>query len=191
MAMAMDMLLWTWTWTWTRPPALMQTLRPKYCASGSSLILIATRAVGEPPRVAYERRKDWYTECADLDHLAAPGESAFEASCERLIRMLQRARGEIEPAAMPHDHSFVVSLSFADLAPVLPLPAALWTNADAVELRCDLLHSLEPAAVQRQIALLKRDCPLPIIFTVRSKSEGGAFGGSPDQYLQLNTLALR
>ena len=35
--------------------------------------------LGEPPRSAYPRRKKWYDECADHDHLAAPKEADFKA----------------------------------------------------------------------------------------------------------------
>jgi len=152
----------------------------------------ATRpSLGEPPRAVYERRKALYNECADLDHLACPGEADFKQSEKRLVATLERVLGIAPPAAMPHEHSFFLSLTYPDLAAVLPLPAALWTNTDAVELRCDLLHSLAPEDVQRQIALLSANCPLPIIFTIRSKTEGGAFTGTQEQYLKLNELAMR
>ena len=152
----------------------------------------ATRpSLGEPPRVAYERRKVWYDACADLDHLAAPGEGDYRRSEERLVKMLERVLGLAPPSPMPHESSFFLSLTYADLQAALPLADALWTNTDAVELRCDLLHSLEPAVVQGQIALLQAHCPLPIIFTIRSKSEGGAYEGGDEQYLALNEIALR
>ena len=147
--------------------------------------------LGEPPRSAYARRKKWYDECADHDHLAAPKEADFKASEVRLVSMLRRVLRLEPPAPMPHDHSFFISLTYPDFAAALPLPAALWTNTDAVELRCDLLHSLEPSAVQTQIAILRANCPLPIIFTIRSKDEGGKFTGTTEEYLALNELALR
>ena len=63
--------------------------------------------LGEPPSKVYERRKALYDECADLDHVAAPGESDYTASSERFVAALRRLLRE--PASvpkLPHEHSF-------------------------------------------------------------------------------------
>ena len=92
---------------------------------------------------------------------------------------------------MPHEHSFFISLTYPDFASgCRACPPLYGHNTDAVELRCDLC-SLEPSAVQTQIAILRANCPLPIIFTIRSKDEGGKFTGTTEEYLALNELALR
>ena len=148
--------------------------------------------LGEPPSKVFARRKPWYDECADLDHVASPGESDFAKSCERFVQALRRMRGEASAVpAPPHDNSFFLSLTYPDLAAALPLPAALWTNTDAVELRADLLADQSLDNLRRQIALLRANCPLPIIFTIRSKAEAGAFAGTDDEYFAMNTTALR
>ena len=140
----------------------------------------------------YARRKGWYDECADLDHVAAPGETDYAASSARFVAALRRLRGE--PSALPrlpHEHSFFLSLTYPDLAAALPLPSALWVNTDAVELRADLLADQSADNLRRQIALLKAHCPLPVIFTIRSKEEAGAFTGTDEEYFAMNTTALR
>lgn len=148
--------------------------------------------LGEPPSKVYERRKALYDECADLDHVAAPGESDYTASSERFVAALRRLLRE--PASvpkLPHEHSFFISLTYPDLAAALPLPSALWTNTDAVELRADLLADQSTDNLRTQIALLKANCPLPIIFTIRSKAEAGAFVGTDEEYFAMNETALR
>ena len=71
------------------------------------------------------------------------GETDFLASETRLVSLLRRILHLDPPPPMPHEHSFFLSLTFADLGKA-ELQPALWTNCDLVELRVDLLHSLEP-----------------------------------------------
>lgn len=58
-------------------------------------------------------------------------------------------------------------------------------HIDAIELRVDLLHSLECLEVQRQLGLLRCHSSLPIIFTLRTTASGGAFSGSDEEYVAL------
>eukprot|EP00929_Paragymnodinium_shiwhaense_P042531 TRINITY_DN21998_c0_g2_i1.p1 TRINITY_DN21998_c0_g2~~TRINITY_DN21998_c0_g2_i1.p1 ORF type:complete len:1551 (+),score=381.55 TRINITY_DN21998_c0_g2_i1:60-4655(+) len=148
-------------------------------------------SLGEPPRKAYERRAPWYSECADFDLVAAAGETDWVAQEARLERLVKRAMGLETPAPLPHAHSFFLSLTFPDLSKALPAPAELWSNIDCVEFRADLLQEVSPGNIQKQLALLRRHCPLPVLFTVRSKAQGGAFTGKFGAYMELNTAALR
>ena len=98
------------------------------------------------------------------------------------------------PAPMPHEHSFFLSLTYPDFMAVSPMPAALWVNTDLVELRADLLScALGKAAdaheLRTQIAALRATCPLPILFTVRSKREGGAPAGGASGGRGANVLS--
>jgi 3-dehydroquinate dehydratase len=63
------------------------------------------------------------------------------------------------------------------ISPVTPLSLSLSLSfIDAVELRVDLLKSLDEYNLLTQISLLRRNVPyLPIIFTVRSKGQGGRY----------------
>jgi pentafunctional AROM polypeptide len=64
-------------------------------------------------------------------------------------------------------------------------------GASVVELRVDLLRSWDHNFVRNQSALLRRSCPLPVIYTVRTKSQGGAFPDDENAYFALSRLALR
>ncbi|KAL1529752.1 hypothetical protein AB1Y20_000688 [Prymnesium parvum] len=141
-------------------------------------------SLGEAPRDVFERRAPWYYECADFDLLPAPGactEAEFRAQDMRLLQLLQRAMGLAPPAPLPHEHSFVLTLA---------APDAL-RNVDAVELRVDVLHSLERLEVQRQLAMLRSHCSLPIIFSVRTVACGGEFDGGDDEYVSLMEIGAR
>ena len=148
-------------------------------------------SLGQSPAEVFARRAPWYDACADFDLLLAPGEGDWGAAERQMVSLLQRVRGETCARHVLHDHSFFLSLTFPRLEPQLPLSPKLFENIDLVELRVDLLHSLEAAAVRRQFQLLRRHCPLPILFTIRSKEQGGAFTGGFEQYLALNELGLR
>ena len=153
-------------------------------------------SLGEPPRSVYERRAPLYDACSDFDHLAAPGETDWDSLGARLLSLVRRIRAEAPLPPLPPPHSFFVSLTHADIGAALPLPAALWRNADAAELRVDLLAACANGEcrlgeVRQQLALLRKHCPLPIIFTVRSRAQGGAFDGTDAQYWSLCAAALR
>lgn len=49
----------------------------------------------------------------------------------------------------------------------------------ALELRVDLLASTELSSVRDQLAALRRASTLPVVFTVRSKAQGGGFTDCP------------
>lgn len=135
----------------------------------------------------YRRREPLYEEVSNMlfwqprvvshDQLRASVASFFSGSPE--IKYDQR--------------SFFLSLTSPNLADVESsiINAAL-EGVNAVELRVDLLDQWSTDFVAEQVALLRLATSLPIIFTVRSKSQGGKFPDeSKEQYLQLNNLALR
>ncbi|KAJ1930229.1 3-dehydroquinate dehydratase (3-dehydroquinase) [Tieghemiomyces parasiticus] len=101
---------------------------------------------------------------------------------------------------------FFVSLTLPDLAATQDQLARIMEGAGAVELRVDLLHDGSQASpangtdvvkdldhdfVRRQLALLRHHMPepLPVIFTVRTRSQGGRF--ADDQPTALRALYAR
>jgi len=71
---------------------------------------------------------------------------------------------------------------------VLP---SLSENVHALEIRVDLLENQSHAFVKSQISLLRQYSDLPIIFTVRSKDQGGKFNGSESEMMSLLEVGLR
>ena len=88
--------------------------------------------------------------------------------------------------------SFFLSLTFPDLEPVIDMITAITAGCDAAELRVDLLHKHDKDFISSQIALLRRCTALPIIFTIRTKSQGGNWPDREEQSaIELMQLAGR
>ncbi|KAL0958835.1 hypothetical protein HGRIS_014152 [Hohenbuehelia grisea] len=176
---------------------------------------IARPAYGEPVVDVFRRREPWYRECAshEFNNTFATGahldeKAARRASRDEISRFFLHVTGEQPNLAgnlSPGRRSYFLSLTYQDLTPALPHMEELTAGADAVELRADLLRSpkdydalpghgyIPPTSyVAEQIALLRTATTLPIVFTVRTVSQGGAFPDKADkEALELLALALR
>jgi pentafunctional AROM polypeptide len=99
--------------------------------------------------------------------------------------------------------SYFLSLTFPEVAPALAHLDTLAAGADALELRVDLLRAPADADVTGayvpplsyvadQVAALRRASDLPIVYTVRTATQGGAFpDGAADAAFALFELGLR
>ena len=83
--------------------------------------------------------------------------------------------------------SHFVSLTFPKIENAVSYLPAIRRGADALELRVDLLEDISPLSLHSQIALLREQCPLPLIFTVRTDGQIGKFP-SHDPTLIFNNL---
>lgn len=88
-------------------------------------------------------------------------------------------------------NTFFLSLTFPDMRECLPLLPGLERGVDALELRVDLLQDRTPWSILRQVAILKFATRLPIIYTVRSKDQCGAFPNDAEAIFKLLALGLR
>ena len=153
-------------------------------------------------RSVWLRRKDWYVKCSNYQHFSrcAPSEFLARSSkdAERFFHFITGKRQPLKEIEKKQQ-TFFVSLTIPDLATALELLPEIAVGSDAVELRIDLLKDRRnpkgpssPDFVADQVAILRGSIGLPIIFTVRSISQGGKF---PDQAheeaLILFKLALR
>lgn len=151
-------------------------------------------------RGVWERRKEWYNECSNYQHYSqkAPSDSIGKASKD-LERFLQSVTGAHNALAniSGKEQSFFVSLTVPDVAAALHLLPQVVVGSDAVELRIDLLVDPEssipsPDFVANQMAILRGSTSLPLIFTIRTESQGGKFPDNAfDEALALYRLALR
>lgn len=161
-------------------------------------------AYGEPVRAVLERRTPWFEECANYifgNHTALPGgasamgSGALEAEVTRFFGHVSGLRPNLVPSNA--NRSYFLSLTYPDVTPALPKISELTTGVDAVELRIDLLRESgsqlpSPTYVSSQLFALRRVTTLPIVFTVRTVSQGGAFpDDAPAEAGKLLNLALR
>ena len=150
----------------------------------------------------YLRRKPWFQECSNFQYHSKSGETgALSVARDDFARFLSLISGQSThfEEFRRKQHSFFVSLTMPDIsaaADVLPLVAV---GSDAVEVRVDLLE--DPSSTDGvptldflsvQIAHLRSIVPLPLIFTVRTISQGGRFpDNAPEKALKLYKAAVR
>ncbi|KAH9003316.1 Pentafunctional AroM protein [Lactarius hatsudake] len=147
-------------------------------------------AYGEPIIDVYKRREAWFTECSSYEFINS---TIVPTPNESSPPKVNNVRDEV---ARFFGH---VTGHKANLAPNFELTAGV----DAVELRVDLLRSqgqLDSVGpyipslsyVSEQVTAIRRVSTLPIVYTVRTSSQGGAFPDkSVKEAFDLFRLALR
>jgi pentafunctional AROM polypeptide len=131
------------------------------------------------------RRKPWFQECSNIQYYSQHSNNTELAlASEDFDRFLQVVTGRRDNLSVvkKKNHSFFVSLTLPDLRDCGDILSEVCIGSDAVELRVDLLK--DPASdseiptvdfVAEQMSFLRRRVTLPIIFTIRTKSQGGRF----------------
>ncbi|CEP63241.1 pentafunctional protein ARO1p LALA0_S07e05666g [Lachancea lanzarotensis] len=151
-------------------------------------------AYSEDIRDVWNRRQQWYNECSNYvfysPHCGTPQEfGQLRKSFGAFIRTITGKREII----IPRDRSAFVCLTFEDLSQHKDVLSDITYGCDAVELRVDHLKSFDLTFVAQQLSVLRAATDnLPVIFTVRTKSQGGRFPDDRQQELfQLFQLALK
>lgn len=141
----------------------------------------------------WARRSTWYSECLNhywfSTHCSTPKDYAKmkKAFTHYLSVICGFTKVEI-----PTDLSFFVCSTFEDLSEHTDVIRKAVIGANAVELRVDLLKSYDSDFVGQQIALLKENACVPVVFTIRTKSQGGRFPESDtDSIFKLVQMAIR
>ncbi|THU90417.1 Shikimate dehydrogenase [Dendrothele bispora CBS 962.96] len=173
-------------------------------------------AYGESITAVFERREPWFRECCShrfINHVEAFADGKFvidptvtkRGIREEVSRFFGHITG-LTPNLAPNlawgRHSYFLSLTYPDITPALPRIEELSVGVDALEVRVDLLRDPKagkqdspipsPAYVADQIAALRRVTSLPIVYTVRTRSQGGAFpDDAQNEACSLLDLALR
>lgn len=130
----------------------------------------------------WKRREQWYFDCSNCFYFSTYFSNSTESSKVRhsLGLFLKTITGT-RSFKVPRGRSAYLSLNFPDLKQVKDLEAS-FVGVSAVELRIDLLReagqegpipSLE--YVNEQIGYLRMATYLPIVFTIRTVSQGGKF----------------
>ncbi|KAJ7472306.1 Shikimate dehydrogenase [Mycena galericulata] len=163
-------------------------------------------AYGEPITDVYRRRAPWFKDCASHEFVNHVGvDTPFankKGTRHEVIRFFKHITGQepnLAPNLAPGKRSYFLALTFPDITPALHHIEDLTQGVDALELRVDLLSDLTtfgssiPSVpyVKDQIAALRRSTSLPLIFTVRTVSQGGAFPDhAQEEAFELLKLAL-
>lgn len=159
-------------------------------------------AYGEEVRDVFARREPCFAQCAgyEFGNYDALGRG-LDGEVERFFGHVSGLKPNLAPnvAKAAQGRSYFLSLTYPDVVPALAVIPELSTGVDALELRVDLLcetGSINPipshAYVSHQIAALRRATSLPIVFTVRTIAQGGAFpDDAKKEAADLLKLALR
>ncbi|KAL9611906.1 MAG: hypothetical protein Q9167_003487 [Letrouitia subvulpina] len=153
-------------------------------------------------RSVWLRRKPWYLDCSSYEFCSAQfGPSAPITHPLGLDHFLGTVTGSRRPLEIiaKKNRSYFVSLTVPHVAAALPILDEVAVGSDAIELRVDLLQDPENPGgpptvdfVASQVALLRSSTLLPIIFTIRTVSQGGRLPDeAQEEALALYRLALR
>ncbi|OCF35426.1 pentafunctional AROM polypeptide [Kwoniella heveanensis BCC8398] len=166
---------------------------------------------GESFADVFKRREPWYAQSSSHEfynvlepvgtQTKAEHEQAMRSECERFFKFIT-GRASNRPRLSSETPTSFLSLTFPDITPALPNIDELTEGADAVELRVDLLNpagtapttpGLPPASfVAKQLSSLRLATTLPIVFSVRSKDQGGmAPSNQPEAYQSMVELGIR
>ncbi|CDO96272.1 unnamed protein product [Kluyveromyces dobzhanskii CBS 2104] len=148
----------------------------------------------EEIRDVWERREKWYHECSNFTFFAPHCSTEVEFRNLRQVfkNFIQRVLGT-QVVSVPTTRSAFVCLTFDDLSDHASELAEITYGCEAVELRVDHLSSYSSDFVTKQISLLRAATnSLPIIFTIRTTSQGGKFPDEDSETLEnLMTVALK
>lgn len=150
----------------------------------------------------WQRRRAWYYECSNYQHYSQKsGAKQIVKASKDLESFVLFVTGRRRPLDVikAKERSFFVSLTVPEVAVGLRSLPEVVVGSDAVELRVDLLEDPQSSnglpsneVVANQVSILRGSTSLPIIFTVRTKGQGGKFSDeAQDHVLALSLLALR
>ena len=147
-------------------------------------------AYGEPIGVVYERRDPWYAGVSNYEFSnnsrSRPDPKALAQEISRFFKHITGQSPNHAPNLVQGKRSYFLSLTYPDIKLALPHLDEITTGVDALELRVDLLRDRDSfdkigpyipsrAYVASQLATLRLATSLPIVFTVRTVSQGGSF----------------
>lgn len=154
-------------------------------------------SLGDSHANVWRRREPLYQRSAAFEFVVNAGDTDYARIDKDFVRFLNvilpNLSSSFDYQSVCRSDTFFLSLTFPDVNDSLPILADITKGVDALELRVDLLQSFyDLDFVKEQVALLRSLSPLPIIFTVRSKNQGGSFpDGAEEQMFKLLHLAVR
>jgi pentafunctional AROM polypeptide len=151
----------------------------------------------------YLRRKSWYQECSNHHYIgqATKNDKAglndeFDAFTRFIALITGKAR--VLEGIVGKPRSFFVSLTGSDISGAQDIIRSATIGSDAVELRVDLLEDSAGTStpstlfVAQQVSMLRYITKMPIIFTIRTRSQGGRFPDTANaEATELYQLAVR
>lgn len=128
------------------------------------------------------KREGWYHECSNYHFYSShcSNELEFKHLRNSFISYLKTITG-LHVTEIQKNRSAYVSLTYPDLNEAADSLEEIATGCEAVELRVDLLKDYSKSFVADQTATLRKYVNLPIIYTIKTESQGGKF---PDHEIE-------
>jgi pentafunctional AROM polypeptide len=176
---------------------LVVHVRRDIAAIESYLNIDTTRPMyGEDMRSVWNRRQAFYEECSSEEFVII---SPCKDNVEDHYKNIEKDFGRFLDFKLHGSNSiatdslsFFLSLTCAHVEELLPCLDTISEGSDALELRVDLLDDFSSEFIGLQVALLRRNSTLPIVYTVRSEGQGGRFPNNDvDQMLRLIELGFK
>ncbi|ETW01505.1 3-phosphoshikimate 1-carboxyvinyltransferase, variant [Aphanomyces invadans] len=144
-------------------------------------------AYGEDIATVFHRRVPLFTASSSFVFPVLPGDVNYTRINRDFVRLLMVVLGRYNLAPLKtQPDTYFVSLTFPNYTTVPPdLVATVADKAHALELRVDLLESFDKDFIANQVAALRAASTLPIIYTVRTIGQGGAFPDDPTRVFDL------
>lgn len=167
----------------------------------------ARPAYGEPIEDVYNRRAPWYAEVCNYEFSnntkSEPEPQSVAQEVSRFFKHISCESPNYPANLSRSKRSYFLSLTYPDINLALPHINEITTGVDALELRVDLLRDQDSfekigpytpskAYVTSQLAALRLATSLPVVFTVRTVSQGGSFPDAAEvEAFELFDLAIR
>ncbi|OQR97948.1 pentafunctional AROM polypeptide [Thraustotheca clavata] len=149
-------------------------------------------AYGEEIEAVWTRRAPLFTAASSYLFTVSHQDMDFNRINRDFVRFLSVVLRQYDVKKLTNlPDSYFLSLTFPDLKELTPTQlATVASDVQALELRVDLLKSHDKDFVADQVARLRSLSTLPIIYTVRSWNQGGAFPDTPEPIFDLLHFGL-
>lgn len=150
-------------------------------------------AYAEEIQAVWERREKWYQECSNYFFFSphCNTEEEFSTLRSSFEKFVYEITGE-HVTDIPTNRSYFVCLTYKNLSEAGDKIKTIVSGCNAVELRVDLLENYNEEFVAEQVGLLRNHTNLPIIFTIRTQSQGGKFPDNEVEKIQkLSELSFK
>ncbi|GAB5361551.1 hypothetical protein AAMO2058_000722500 [Amorphochlora amoebiformis] len=156
-------------------------------------------------KAIWKGRKARYHAASAYDFNIIKGDSAWDLILDDFVRFLCTVT--LNPHSLPARSmnadirdikmkklvggTFFLSLTFKNMLEAVPNMQDLVAGNSAIELRGDLWESWDPDFIAEQIAIFRRHCCLPIVYTFRTIGQCGKFPEDESELFKLYHLGVR
>ncbi|KAI5962069.1 ARO1 [Candida pseudojiufengensis] len=125
----------------------------------------------------WNRREKWYNECSNYYFYSPHCETKrdFGILKSTFLKFVSKITG-VEEYQIPKTRSSFITLTAPNLKDIVDTLQNITVGANAIEYRVDLIaENTNTSFIAEQIGLLRKTIDLPIVYTIRTESQGGKF----------------